>query len=473
MPKAKPTYLSALVSVFGRNWITLLGGIFAGIGAFLIVSFIVLGALGIADSPYIGIMAFMVLPGVFVGGLLLVPVGVLWDKWWGVEKSEALFPVLDFNNPHTRRVGILVVVITAVNLLIVGTVSYQGVHFMDSVTFCGTVCHTVMEPEHTAYLNSPHQRVACVECHIGPGAPWFVKAKLSGLRQVLAVAVKSYPTPIPAPVENLRPSRDICEQCHWPEKFVGDRVKVNTHYQEDEANTPLKNVMLLHLGGGDRTEGIHSWHISDNRQTYYTAADPKRQKIAQVRVVHKDGTEDVFRAPEGTYNPEDLAREERLMDCIDCHNRPSHIYRLPAPEVDAALESGRISTDLPFIRKVGVEALTAAEGKEGDLDRIESQVRAYYAENYPGVAQDSPALLDGAVTELKAIYSRNVFPKMNLTWGTHPNNIGHEQSPGCFRCHDDSLTDDKGRSIGQDCEACHKILAWDEENPEILQQLGL
>jgi len=468
--------LAALATLFGRNWLTLFGGMLAGISAFLIISCVSIGLLGIAESPYLGIMAFMILPGVFVGGLLLVPLGVLWDRKYGTpgRQPDTPFPVLDFNIPHTRHVVATVIVLTAFNLLIIGTVSYGGVEFMDSTAFCGKTCHTVMEPEYTAYLGSPHQRVACVECHIGPGAPWFVKAKISGLGQVAAVALHNYPTPIPSPVENLRPSRDTCEQCHWPEKFVGDRIKIITHYHDDEANTPAKTVLALHLGGGGRGKGIHSWHISPEKQTFYTSVDRERQKMATVRVVQKDGNEKVYSAKQDAFTPGELAgAKERQMDCIDCHNRPSHIFKMPATEVDAAMEAGRIDVTLPFIRKIGVEILTEAVGQENDPDQIRQKVRAFYQEKYPDLVRTAPERVDAAVSELQAIWKRNVFPNMKLTWGAHPNNLGHELFPGCFRCHDDKLLDTAGKPVGQDCDTCHKLLAWDDTNPEILQQLGL
>ena len=472
----KRMFFAALATLFGRNWLTLFGGMLAAVSAFLIVSCMAVGLLGIADSPYIGIMAFMILPGVFVGGLLLVPLGALWDLKFGSHGRvpETPFPILDLNNAHTRHVVATVVILTAFNLLIIGTVSYGGVQFMDSPTFCGQTCHTVMEAEYAAYSVSPHQRVACVECHIGPGAPWFVKAKISGLGQVVAVALHNYPTPIPSPVENLRPSRDTCEQCHWPEKFVGDRVKIITHYRDDETNTPAKTVLLLHLGGGGQGKGIHSWHISPDKQTFYTAVDPKRQKMAKVRVVQKGGDEIVYNAGKDVFTPEELAHaEERQMDCIDCHNRPSHIFKLPATEVDAAMEAGRIDTTLPFIKKVGVETLTEANGHDNDLSLIEQKVRAFYTEKYPDLIKATPERVDKAILELQSIWKRNVFPKMNLTWGTHPNNLGHDLFPGCFRCHDDALKDKDEKPVGQDCDACHSVLAMDESNPEILKQLGL
>lgn len=480
MSSAKPTYTSAFLSIFGRNYITMLGGMVAAISGIMILGLLLLQLLGLTDSPYAGIVAFMILPGFFVFGLLIIPAGVLWERFklrknLGKETVEGpLFPIVDLNNPHTRHVAAVITLLTVFNLLIISAASYHGLLFMDSVPFCGKVCHTVMEPEYTAYSHSPHLRVRCVECHIGPGASWFVRSKISGAGQVLAVLFNSYPKPIPSPVENLRPSRETCEQCHWPEKFSGDRLKVITHFKDDETNTASKTVLLMHIGGGGNTaNGIHSWHISPDKRTYYKAIDKERQKMGQVRVVRKDGTESLFRAPEDKVKKEDLARaEERQMDCIDCHNRPSHIFKMPATEVDAALADGRIDVKLPYIKKLGVDVLTETKCSEDDLSQIEQKVRAFYNEKYASLVKDTPALVDGAVRALQGIYKNNVFPKMGLNWGAHPNNLGHEQFPGCFRCHDDSMQDKDGKTVGQDCTICHSVLAWDEADPEILQKLG-
>jgi len=232
-------------------------------------------------------------------------------------------------------------------------------------------------------------------------------------------------------------------------------------------------VLLLHLGGGT-AKGIHSWHISPERQAFYTSPDPKRQAISKVRVVQKDGTETVYNADKDAFKPEELAHaEERQMDCIDCHNRPSHIFKMPATEMDTAMETGRIDPTLPYIKKVGVETLTEAKGDEKDPELIAQKVRAFYQEKYPDLLKSTPEKVDAAVKEMQAIWGRNVFPKMKLTWGTHPNNLGHEQFPGCFRCHDDKLKDKNDKPVGQDCDACHAVLAMEETNPEVLKQLGL
>jgi len=485
MAKPRRMLSAALMTLFGRNWITLFGGTLAGVSGLLIVAFLILGALGLTDSPYIGIMAFLILPVVFVSGLVLVPVGAAWEilaahrrAARGEAPREAirgLFPVVDFNNSHTRHVAVVVVALTVVNLMIVSMASYEGVVYMDSVPFCGETCHTVMRPEYTTYKRSPHSRVECVECHIGPGAPWFVKSKMSGLGQVFAVTFNTYPEPIPSPVDNLRPSRDTCEQCHWPQRFTGDRLKVIDAFEDDEANTPTKTVLLMHIGGGQSgSKGIHSWHIDPDKRTVYRAVDKQRQQIAEVRVERSDGTIREFQAPEDKYPREAVAAaDERVMDCIDCHNRPTHIFEMPAQAVDAALAAGRIDRALPYIKKVAVGALKDVACEEGDLERIEKSVRDFYKERYPDRVASDQARIDGAIQEIKAIYGRNIFPEMKVAWGVHPNNLGHERSPGCFRCHDDVLVDKDNHAVGQDCDACHAVLAWNESDPDILKKLGI
>jgi len=483
MTKKKKEWVWTVVRLFGRNWITLLGASLTTMSALLIVAFVVLGLLGIYDTPYIGIMAFLILPGVLVLGLLLIPVGIHWDRKRDVAASKEsettdpeLYPKIDFNQAHVRRMAGIVAVLTAANLFILSFVSYEGVVFMDSVSFCGTTCHTVMEPEYVAYLGSPHSRVKCVECHIGPGAPWFVRSKLSGVGQVLAVTFNTYSRPIPTPVENLRPSRDTCEQCHWPERFTGNRIKVITKFAEDEANTLMKTVLLMHIGGGAAGQGgIHSWHIDPRKQTTYIASDRQRQTIPWVQVRAANGTVTEYVAQDAHLPPEQMAAsEKRLMDCIDCHNRPTHIYKLPDQAMDEAMALGHMDRTLPYIKKVGVEVLQQAKGpKAPALAQMAQRVRAYYQENYRDLAASKRETIEAAIREIQAIYSRNVFPEMNVTWGTHPDNLGHERYKGCFRCHDDGHASKNGQTIRQDCNLCHTILAMEEQNPEVLKDLEI
>jgi hypothetical protein len=180
--------------------------------------------------PYAGILFFLVLPALFVLGLLLIPAGIWWRRR-GLRRRGALpagYPHIDLRAPVVQNTFALVGFATVLNVGILGTASYRGVEYMDSTQFCGMACHKVMAPEYAAYVDSPHSRVGCVQCHIGPGASWFVRSKLSGTRQLFAVSLETYSRPIQSPVKHLRPARETCEQCHWPEKFHGDKFLVRT-----------------------------------------------------------------------------------------------------------------------------------------------------------------------------------------------------------------------------------------------------
>jgi hypothetical protein len=370
-----------------------------------------------------------------------------------------------------------VTVASAANLLIVGTATFKGVEYMDSNRFCGTTCHTVMAPEYAAFLDSPHSRVGCVQCHIGPGAGWFVKSKLSGVRQVFAVALRTYSRPIPSPVHELRPARETCEQCHWPEKFLGDKVVVRKKYESDEANTPTTSVLVLKLGGRSwqGSVGIHGRHLDAVGRISYVSTDGRREVIPKVVYRDDEGRQVEYVSEETKVTKAELARgEERRMDCIDCHNRPSHAFELPERAVDRALSEGRISRELPFVKKKAVELLRKDYADQATAERqIPQMLAEFYRTSYAELYRQRRTLVEAAGQAVVAIYLRNVFPEMRVGWGTHPNHIGHEDFLGCFRCHDESHKSADGRAITQDCGACHSILAQDEKNPKILQDLGL
>jgi nitrate/TMAO reductase-like tetraheme cytochrome c subunit len=458
-----------------RHPLGLLGSVIVTVSAVLIVTLFLMDVFGLEGSPYVGILTYMILPGVFVLGLILIPIGVLRERKRARLAEEAGekpagFPVIDLNVDSTRQRVMLFLLLTVVNLVILATATYKGVEHMETTEFCGETCHSVMTPEFTAYNRSPHARVACVSCHIGPGADWFVKSKLSGSWQVVSVMLDLYPRPIPTPVHNLRPARETCEQCHWPTQFAGDRLAVRTHYAEDEANTELKTVLLLRVGGiqGRVAQGIH-WHVDPANEIRYRANED-RSEIYDVELSQPDGTKKLFRASEET--PED-AGEWRVMDCIDCHNRPSHIYRLPAPEVDTAILERRIDRGLPYVRR---EAVRLLEQEYASHDEARAGIReglvAFYRESYPELAASDGVKIDAAAEAIGDIYGWNVFPSMNIEWGTYPNHIGHETDAGCFRCHDDLHETAEGETISQDCETCHSLLAMEEEDPAILSELN-
>jgi hypothetical protein len=428
--------------------------------------------------PYIGILVFLILPAIFVLGLVLIPLGI-WLRRRSLRGSgqlPAVFPAIDLRLPVVRRTLEWVVVATALNLLIIGTASYRGVEYLDSTNFCGTTCH-VMLPENTAYHRSPHAHVACVDCHIGPGLPWMVRAKVNGMRQVYMVATHTYPRPIPSPVKDLRPASQTCEQCHWPGRFAGDKLLVRTSYTEDEKNTPQTDVVMLKVGGsnGQGAPGIHGHHLADAARIRYISTDPQRQTIPAVYYIDDQGKTTEFLSTDAKPTKEQLERgEHRVMDCLDCHNRPAHASETPESAVDKEMSLGRISPVLPYIKKKTVELLKVDyPTREVARQRITEALTDFYRTNYPEIDRTQRASVQQSVEEVAAIYLRNIFPDMRVSWGTHPNNLGHMDSPGCFRCHDGSHTSADGQTITNDCSACHQIIASGETNPKILTDLGM
>lgn len=428
---------------------------------------------GETGTPYIGILLFLILPGVFLVGLLLIPLGIALHTWKR-RKAGDRGPYLP-GGGELQRLAIFVGLTTMVNLLMGSQFSYRAVTYMDSDTFCGRACHKVMQPEFVAYSNSPHARVACTDCHIGPGASFFVKSKLSGVGQVFAVAFHTYPQPIPTPVQQLRPARETCEQCHWPQRYGGDKFFVHTEFASDEQNSASTTVALMKIGGRSfrGTVGIHGAHV-DGAKMDYLATDEHRQVIPQVTYTEANGKVTVFNATDAKVTPEELARgERRQMDCMDCHNRPTHIFQLPERAVDAALNQGTISPKLPYIRKLAVEALRRNYTDRAAAREIAASLENFYRTRYPQIYAADSIQLKAAIAAVESLYRQNVFPEMKITWGTYPNNLGHTDFPGCFRCHDGNHTSADGRTISNDCATCHDLLAVSEKDPKILTELGM
>jgi len=429
--------------------------------------------------PYVGILLFLILPGIFVFGLLLIPIGIVLRRrqLQQTEELPAVYPAVDLNTPVVRNSILFIGLATIVNIMIFGLASYKGVSYMDTTTFCGQTCHTVMAPEFSAYQNSPHSRVECVECHIGPGAGWFIRSKLSGLRQVFAVAFHTYDRPIPSPVKYLRPARDTCEHCHWPQRFSGDKFILKTSYKDDEKNTPLTTTLVMKIGGRapSGAVGIHGRHLDDGSRIRYISTDERRQVIPVVYYTDDKGKTVEYISTDSKVSPQELEKgEKRAMDCIDCHNRPTHAFELPANAVDVRMSRGLISPELPYIHKKAVEML---KGDYPDRDTAQKQIvegiESYYRTTYPDIYNSKRALVEQSAENVARIYLRNIFPDMSVSWGVHPNNLGHNDFPGCFRCHDGSHTSADGRTISNDCTTCHNLLAVQEENPKMLVDLGL
>jgi hypothetical protein len=439
----------------------------------LMLSLVAIQAIGLRGGAYIGIVTFVLLPTVLAAGLLLIFIGIRRARKrgqkLGIQPSEGSFPVLDLNQESTRKALIGVIGLGTISAVVLAAATYKSVEVMDSTAFCGTVCHTVMQPEYTAHQRSPHAKVRCAECHIGPGAGWFVKSKLSGAWQLIAVTFNLYPKPIGTPIGNLRPARETCEVCHWPTTFVGDKLKVKSVYTDDEANTELKTAVLLRVGGlaGRVSSGIH-WHVNPDVQIRYrSSAD--RQTIYDVELNKKGSPTKLFKVEK---TPAD-AKDWRTMDCLDCHNRPSHRYKMPMDEVDDAMAKGYMDKTLPYLKRESMRVLTAEyTSHESAKAAIGREIHAFYQKNYPSLADTKNAAIEQAIKELQEIYVSNVFPEMKVTWGTYPDNIQHFESPGCWRCHDRKHKTAEGEKISRDCGMCHTILAQEEENPEILNTIN-
>ena len=469
---------------YANNGITLTGIVIATVAALTIIIFILAELAGGFHNPYIGIFAYLVLPAIFVIGLLIIPVG-MWRRRKrliaeGASLAEmAEYPRLDFNDPHLRRIAFTVLALTAVNAIILGSTSYLAVDEMDTVEFCGTTCHTVMQPEYTAYQESPHSRVRCVQCHIGPGASWFVRSKIDGLRQVWKTVWGTYHRPIETPIHNLRPARQTCEQCHWPLKHHGDKLKVFAQFAEDESNTPSYTAMLLKTGGGSldlgRHGGIHWWHIYSDNKIRYVASDERRQKIAWVELTTPSGEVRRYSRKGDKLPPLDqLEAKARVMDCIDCHNRPTHLFKNPDHALDDVLSNHPEFQKLPFFKKVALATVTKGyPTRDGGLASVEGAIVKYYKGKYPEVWASEKDLIQRAAKRAADVYGRSYFPEMKTDWKTHPNNLGHQDFPGCWRCHDDEMSTADGRhTIPQDCETCHVFLVEDSETPPQFAELA-
>ena len=471
---------------FGNNPISLAGGAITSAAGITMIAFWLFELFGRSDeNPYLGLIFFLFLPGLFILGLVLIPIGVFLRrrKLQQAGQIPAEFPKIDLNDRIFRHGLDIVLVATIVNLLVVAVATYRGASYMDSPQFCGQSCH-VMHPEYTAYKISAHSHVACVECHIGSGAASYFRAKVNGTKQLIEVTfhplapiaphfIPDYPTPIESPVSTLRPARDICEACHAPGRYIGEKLLVKSAFADDETNTETQSVIVLHLGGQDSLShltGIHGVHLG---HIEYITTDSSRTTIPWVQRRNADGSETTFTA--SALNGAEPKGERRVMDCIDCHNRAAHTFMTPEDALNRAMTQGAISPDLPWIHKEGMQLLKANYASEEEAKvKLPQKLEAFYQANYPEVLTSKSDLVRSAGDQLVVLYSQNVFPYMKVTWGTHPNHIGHMSYPGCFRCHDgDHTTKDGKTSITQDCSACHNLLVVDEKKPKVLTDLGI
>jgi nitrate/TMAO reductase-like tetraheme cytochrome c subunit len=454
-----------------NNWISAIGGVLA-VGALFSFSLLVwMDFTGDHKNPYLGIFTYIVAPGFLIVGLATAIFGAWAQRRWELKHAADMADKwrLDLSNPTQRRMLILFGCGGVVFLLLSTFGSYQSYHYAESTQFCGQVCHSAMNPEFTTYQRGAHARVDCVECHVGSGATAFIQAKLNGTRQLIGYTLDNYRRPIPTPVHNLRPARETCEKCHWPEKFHGNIDLTFDHYLSKKTNEAYGIRMLLHVNSGRSGSplgGIH-WHVSPDSSVEYYAADEKRQDIVWMRVTNKkDGSSRIYRNEE--FKGEPPAGTVRVMDCMDCHNRPAHVFPTANDAVEKSMALGTLSSKLPAIKRVAVQALIQkdiATGAEAP-GKIAEFLRSKYKDE-----ADLPA----AIAEVQSIYTATIFPERKADWRVYPSNIGHKDWAGCFRCHDNKHKSDKGETVkASDCNSCHTIIAQGK-GPELatLSSAGL
>ncbi len=448
-----------------QNYITLFGGVIAVASIISIILLFLIELSSKTEHSYLGILIYILLPGMMMVGFAVMIVGMVfeWRRRRTLSPEQiAAYPILDLSGPRRRRLFFTFLGAAFVFIMASAFGSYRGFEYTESVAFCGELCH-VMKPEDTAYKASAHARVRCVECHVGGGADFYVKSKLEGARQLISLFFGNYQKPIPTPVHNLRPAQDICERCHWPEKFFGEQMKIFNHYGYDEKNSMTQARLLIKTGGGSPTAGqgggIH-WHMNVANEVTYIATDEKRQNIAWVRFKEKNGNVVEYYQKDAQLTPEIIeGAPKRRMDCVDCHNRPSHIYLSPNQAVDNSMAAGSLDTELPFLKMKSVEILAKPyNSTEEALKAIEKDIPDYYRTTYPDISASKAQSIEAAVVELKRIYSTYFFPEMNTNWQSHVNNIGHLNFEGCFRCHDGNHVSKEGKMIRTECHICHTTL---------------
>jgi hypothetical protein len=450
------------------NWISIIGSTIALISLFMIVFLFVITSIFNQGGSYIGVVIYIALPTLLITGLLMIPIGMILKFKRHAKAGETMatpWPFIDFNEPRHRNAFMIFSVGSTIFLLLSAVGSYEAFHYSESVEFCGTLCHKVMKPEYVAYQNSPHARVACVECHVGSGADWYVRSKLSGLYQVYSVTMNLYPRPIPVPIRNLRPARETCEECHWPAKFYARQLRIERHYMADAKNTEWDIHLQMKIGASlsalGLQEGIH-WHINPDVKVEYAATSDDRQSIPWVRYTNlKTGEVREFMDSDNPLQPGQIdTLTVRTMDCMDCHNRPSHNYQTPIFSINNAITAGLVPKELPDIKTVAMEVMNGKYStNDSAMMGIENGINTYYSENYNELYNSKHSLIEKAIKGIQDTYQKNIFPEMKVNWKAYPNNIGHLEFNGCFRCHNDKHATSAGQLIPQDCNLCHSIIA--------------
>jgi hypothetical protein len=451
------------------NWMSGIGTALIAVGFTAALFLLLLDLFAGPASGYSGLA--LLPPASLVGlGLLLLLAGWLrerrrqahgrrssfYDTWvvdpWGIVRGRGMWFVP------------LVVAAGTFALFGAGAGTVGLVEVSESNVFCTQACHTVMGPEGMAYADTAHSRVACVECHVSAGPEGFLSAKLGGLRQLYALATGTVSHPIPTPIHAGNINRKRCESCHRPERDVGYLGRAHAYFLSGADVERQRMLMMVKVGRGPNGllpgEGVH-YHMQIAQKVEFIARDPQRQEIAWVRVTDAKGKTREYALESNPLSDEERASlPVRTMECIDCHSRPAHRFPSATTSVNRALEGGLLPRDLPSIKEVAVQALDGGYATTPEaLEGIDRHLREYYQEEHPEVLEEHPEAVDASVETLRKIYQRTIFPEMKADWRAHPDNLGHLNSPGCFRCHNEGMRNSEGESIVSDCTTCHSVVA--------------
>jgi len=435
------------------------------LSAFILVCELFLFAIDFASpasSVYLGLVTYVLLPPFLIIGLILIPLGARLKHIRMLRGSGEKRPkpiVIDLSLATHQNAVVIFMVGTLILMIMTVIGSYKAFNYTESTQFCGITCHGIMKPEYTTHSGSPHERVKCVDCHVGSGANWYLHYKVAGTHMMVKTFEGSYERPIPAPVETLRPASETCEECHWPGKNFSAIELNKTYFADDPTQTPPWKIrMLMHVGGGVGSAGIHA-HMYFGNDIYYAAEDAKRQKITWIKTVNKDGKIVIFKTDDSPYQKIDPpASKIRKMDCIDCHNRATHRFEAPDVLMNQAMARGDISAAIPMIKSKGVDVLgkTYASTAEA-VGKIRSSLTDYYSTKQAAFYGTHQADIEQAIANIILLYQQNFFPEMKSRWDVYPDNIGHMISQGCFRCHDEKHKAANGEVISRNCRTCHTI----------------
>ena len=462
------------------NPLTLAGSVIAVFNLGLMVFLLIVDFLAKRPRPYSDLIILLILPLFILIGIAFIILGIVRQRRRqkpGLPPEEQRLFVLDFNNEKQRRLVILSLGGFLFLSLLYAYGMFQGYEFLESDFFCTRVCHNLHRVEEGAKAFSYHAEVECSACHVGSGTQYFVLSKLRGTTELPMFLLNTFPRPIPAPVRDLRPSKDICQTCHGPMYAFTKNLQDRKFYLSDTKNTEWEIGLLFNIGAGrvptDKPPIMH-WHYAVARQIEYATADPKHEVIPWVRVISFDGKARVYRAQDGNASgKEPTPEQKRVMDCIDCHNRVGHEYYPPDKVLNVFLSSKLIDPLLPDIKSTSVQALGSNyTSREAAKAGIRDAIMEFYKKKYPDVATLKKAELERVIVTLQYLYDWNYDPAMKVSWKSFPSQSGHMYSLGCFRCHDGKHKSDDGAVLSKDCNLCHQLIKLRREKENKLTVLA-